>query len=71
MRGNEKVSPQKIKNAPGVPSTEGITQNLGDTKWGESKLEESAYLLYQISPRNTRGESYAMQKMPFRSARRS
>lgn len=33
----------------------------------ESKLEESAYLLYQISPGNTRGESYAMQEMPFRS----
>lgn len=42
---------------------------LGDTKWRESKLEESAYLLYQISPGNTRGESYAMQEMPFGSAR--
>lgn len=42
-------------------------QDSGDTKWRESKLEESAYLLYQISPGNTRGESYAMQEMPFRS----
>lgn len=46
-------------------------QDSGDTKWRESKLEESAYLLYQISPRNARGESYAMQEMPFRIARRS
>ena len=32
MRGGENVSPQKIKNAPGVPSTEGITQISGGKK---------------------------------------
>nr|DAZ52136.1 MAG TPA: hypothetical protein [Caudoviricetes sp.] len=44
MRENEKVSPQKNKNAPGVPSTEGITQISGSKK-GEPNLEESAQLL--------------------------
>lgn len=52
MRGGENVSPQKIKNAPGVPSTEGITQisgsKKGSTQFGEICTIIIAQALHKI-----------------------
>lgn len=67
MRGNGKVSPQKIKNAPGVPSTEGVSQIRGDTNWRNPDLRNLRIYYIRFPPETQGGESYAMQEMPFRS----